>query len=174
MARPDLTVHGAGIFGLSIAWAAARRGAQVRVIETAAVGAGASGGVVGALAPHVPEQWNDKKQFQLDSLLMAPLWWAQAEAAGGLRAGYGQTGRLQPLADERAVEQARARAEGAARLWQGRALWEVIPAGGAWAPPSPSGLMVRDTLSARIAPRAALAALEAAGRRAAAGAGKRV
>ena len=76
MARPDLTIMGAGIFGLSIAWAAALRGAKVRVIESRWVGAGSSGGPVGSLSPHVPEAWNAKKAFQLDSLLMAQDWWA--------------------------------------------------------------------------------------------------
>ena len=74
MARVDLTVRGAGIFGLSVAWEAARRGARVLVIEATRIGAGASGGVVGALSPHVPENWNAKKAFQLDSLLMASGW----------------------------------------------------------------------------------------------------
>lgn len=50
MAIPDVTVLGAGILGLSAAYACARRGARVRVIETHHVGAGSSGGVVGALA----------------------------------------------------------------------------------------------------------------------------
>ena len=36
MASVDLTVMGAGIFGLSIAWEATRRGARVRVIEPGA------------------------------------------------------------------------------------------------------------------------------------------
>jgi glycine oxidase len=162
MASPDLTVHGAGIFGLSVAWAAARRGAQVRVIDPGGIGAGASGGVVGALAPHVPEGWNDKKAFQLESLLMAAGWWAEAEATAGLSAGYARTGRLQPLADAGAVDLARARGQGAAALWQGRAVWQVEPAPPGWGPVSPTGLVVRDTLSARIAPRAALAVLAAA------------
>ena len=104
MARVDLTVRGGGIFGLSIAWAAARRGAKVRLIETQRIGAGSSGGVVGALSPHVPENWNEKKAFQLDSLLMAEGWWGAVEAASGLVSGYGRVGRLQPLADPAAVE----------------------------------------------------------------------
>jgi len=156
----DVTIRGAGIFGLSIAWACARRGAKVRVIETSAVGAGSSGGVVGALSPHVPEAWNPKKAFQLESLLMAEGWWAAVEATSGLPSGYGRKGRLQPLADARAVEVARMRAEGAATLWQGRADWRVLPATGAgWEPASPSGWLVEDTLSARISPRLALASL---------------
>ena len=64
MATDKLTVRGAGIFGLSIAWVLPQRGAQVQVIDPDGVGAGASGGIVGALAPHVPENWNPKKQFQ--------------------------------------------------------------------------------------------------------------
>lgn len=163
MARPDVTVRGAGVFGLSIAWVCAARGARVRVVETAAVGAGASGGVVGALAPHVPEAWNEKKAFQLESLLVSEAWWGAVEAASGLSTGYGRTGRLQPLADAAAVEAARLRGQGAAALWQGRAVWEVVAAtGAAWEPSSPSGWIVRDTLTGRINPKGALAALVAA------------
>ncbi|HIF77741.1 MAG TPA: FAD-binding oxidoreductase, partial [Sulfitobacter sp.] len=62
----DVTVRGAGIFGLSVAWACALRGASVQVVDPAGPAAGASGGIVGALAPHVPENWNAKKAFQLD------------------------------------------------------------------------------------------------------------
>ena len=163
MATPDLTVRGAGIFGLSIAWAAARRGAIVRVVETASVGAGASGGVVGAMAPHVPEAWNDKKAFQLHSLLMAQDWWAAVEAAGGVLSGYARLGRLQPLANAAAVEVASQRAKNAETLWRGQAVWRVVRAAGAgWEPVSVSGWLVEDTLSARIAPRQALRALVAA------------
>jgi glycine oxidase len=162
MARPDLTVRGAGIFGLSIAWEAARRGARVRVIETVRIGAGSSGGVVGALAPHVPGQWNEKKAFQLESLLMAQAWWGAVDAESGLSAGYARTGRLQPLADDRVVAAARARGVEAASLWQGRAVWQVIPATGGWQPDSPTGWLVHDTLTARLNPRPALASLAAA------------
>ncbi|MCU0801816.1 MAG: FAD-binding oxidoreductase [Rhodobacteraceae bacterium] len=163
MARVDITVRGAGIFGLSIAWACAARGARVRVIDPFGVGAGASGGIVGAMAPHVPEAWNAKKAFQLDSLLMAEGWWGQVAAAGGTDPGYGRTGRLQPLADAAAVSMAEARAKEAQVLWQGRAVWQVVQAtGAAWEPASATGLLVHDTLSARIHPRMALAALVSA------------
>jgi len=160
MARCDLTVRGGGILGLSCAWEAARRGARVRLIETVAIGAGASGGLVGALAPHVPDEWNPKKQFQLESLLMMEGWWAEVEQVSGLTAGYGRTGRLQPLAGAAAVELARRREESAVALWQGRADWRVVAAtGAAWEPAAASGYLVRDTLTARVQPRLALGAL---------------
>jgi len=163
MASVDVTVRGAGIFGLSVAWACARRGAKVRVIDTAGIGAGSSGGVVGALSPHVPEAWNPKKAFQLESLLLAKDWWAGVEAASGLRSGYGRVGRLQPLADARAVDAARRRGAEAGVLWQGLAEWRVIPVTGSdWEPASPSGWLVEDTLSARLSPRLALEALAGA------------
>ena len=60
MATADVTVMGAGVFGLSVAYACAKRGALVRVVDPFGIGAGSSGGLVGALAPHVPENWNDK------------------------------------------------------------------------------------------------------------------
>ncbi|MDK3074048.1 FAD-binding oxidoreductase [Sedimentitalea sp. JM2-8] len=160
----DVTVRGAGIFGLSIAWACARRGAKVQVIDPHGPGAGASGGLVGALAPHVPENWNDKKAFQLDSLLMAQGFWDAVERTGGVSPGYARTGRLQPIGDQRALDLARARAVTADRLWQGKARWLVVPAEeiGTWAPPSATGYIIRDTLSARMHPRRACAALVAA------------
>jgi glycine/D-amino acid oxidase-like deaminating enzyme len=159
----DVTVMGAGIFGLSCAWAMARRGAKVRVIDPIGIGAGASGGVVGALSPHVPENWNPKKQFQLESLLMAGDWWAEVEQTAGLSSGFGRTGRLQPLPDDASVARARERAATAERLWLGRAEWRVVkvPETG-WTAHSATGLAVYDTLSARIAPRRALDALAAA------------
>ena len=163
MTRYDLTVRGAGIFGLAIAWAATRRGARVRVIDRIGIGAGASGGLVGALAPHVPETWNPKKAFQLDSLLMAQDWWQAVSAASGLPTGYARLGRLQPLADAKAVALARTRATRSRDLWQGQAIWQVVAATGAdWEPASPTGVLVHDTLSARLHPRWGLAALVAA------------
>ncbi len=160
MATADVTVMGAGVFGLSVAYACARRGARVQVIDPNGVAAGSSGGVVGALAPHVPENWNEKKAFQFESLINAEQFWAEISERTGADVGYARSGRLQPLADSRAVELARARAESAADLWQGKALWEVIATDtSAWAPPSPSGFIVRDTLSALVHPRRATRAL---------------
>ncbi len=160
MASIDVTVRGAGIFGLSIAWACARRGARVRVIDTVGVGAGSSGGLVGALSPHVPEAWNEKKAFQLESLLMAEEWWGEVAQVSGRDPGYARLGRLQPLEDESAVEVARRRESSAWELWRGLAAWQVVPVtGAAWEPVSASGWLVRDTLSARLSPRMGLTAL---------------
>jgi len=89
----DATVMGGGVFGLACAWEMARRGARIRLIERAGIGAGASGGVVGALAPHAPERWTPLKAFQLDSLLAAEDFWAEVAADAGLSPGYAQIGR---------------------------------------------------------------------------------
>ncbi len=158
-----ITIAGGGIFGLAIAYDCARRGAAVRVYEGHRIGAGASGGLVGALAPHVPENWNEKKAFQLLSLLAADAFWQSAARDGGRDPGYARTGRLQPLADAAAIAQARARAEGASTLWQDRATWQVEEAPpDPWRGTSPTGHWIRDDLTARLNPRAALAALAAA------------
>ena len=126
-------------------------------------GAGASGGVVGALAPHVPENWNKKKAFQFESLLMAETFWREVESVSGISPGYARLGRLQPVPDTAALALAKARAETAKDLWRGHAVWEVVPAAEhGWAPVSPTGLLVHDTLSARLHPRRACAALAGA------------
>lgn len=160
----DVTIKGAGIIGLTLAWVCVQRGASVRVIDPFGPGAGSSGGVVGALAPHVPENWNQKKAFQLDSLLMASAFWQEVENASGLSTGYGRLGRVQPLVDQRAVDLARGRQATAAELWQDNAEWLVTdtPDLGTWQPASASGLYVLDTLSARLHPRRACHALAAA------------
>ncbi len=160
----DLTICGAGIFGLSIAWNAMRRGASVRVIDPNGPGSGASGGVVGALQPHTPAPWNEKKQFQLDSLRATAPFWADVEATSGLPSGYARAGRLQPLKSEREVELARSRADAARRNWGEDVVWEVIEPknAGGWCPPSPTGLYLHDTLSAILHPRLATASLAAA------------
>ncbi len=160
MARADrITVRGGGIFGLACAYSCAIRGARVTVVEPSRIGAGSSGGTVGALAPHVPEHWNPKKQFQFESLLMAADFWAGVAAFGG-DPGYARLGRIQPIPDADHVALARARAETAKDHWGDAALWRVAEvAAFGFAPLSTTGLVVFDTLTARIAPRAACAAL---------------
>lgn len=156
----SVTVMGAGIFGLSCAWEMARRGARVTVIEAQRIGAGSSGGHVGALAPHTPENWNPKKAFQLDSLLMADGWWAAVQMAGGRDPGFARTGRLQPLNDPDSDLLA-ARLAAAGRRWPFEMRVIRTPAS-ALVPASPSGRWLYDGLTARIAPRAALTALAGA------------
>lgn len=157
----DVTVRGAGIFGLSVAWACVSRGASVRVVDPGGVAAGASGGLVGALAPHTPERWNDKKELQFQSLDMAEAMWAEVAEVGGRDPGYARTGRIQPVG---ALEIATERARNAEELWRGRYRWEVrdVRDFGAFAPITTSGLVIHDTLTARAHPRQATAALAAA------------
>lgn len=158
----DVTVRGAGAWGLAVAYGCAAKGAAVRVVDPGGPGAGSSGGLVGALAPHVPENWNDKKQFQFESLAMGEAFWAEVARIGGEDPGYARTGRLQPIADDHALELARTRAKGAQALWHDQFAWEIVEATGDWAPVSPTGLLIRDGLTARMAPRRAVAALAAA------------
>ena len=158
----DLTIRGAGVVGLACAHEAARRGARVRVIDPNGVASGASGGVVGALMPHAPERWTPAKAFQLDGLLAARRFWPEVEAASGRPTGYARAGRLQPVADAGALARAHERAGAARALWRGEADWEVVEAPRGWGPASPTGLVVRDTLSAHLHPSRACEALAGA------------
>ena len=157
----DIEVLGGGIFGLAIAWSLIERGAKVRLIEKRRPGAGASGGLLGALQPHVPDPWTPTKAFQRDALALHPDFWRKVAAVSGIDPGYRRIGRIMPLADEKAVALARSRADAAARHWQGLGGWQIVPAADfpGWAPPSPTGLLVHETFSARIDPARACMAL---------------
>ncbi|MFT6168995.1 MAG: glycine/D-amino acid oxidase-like deaminating enzyme [Celeribacter sp.] len=164
MGSADITIYGAGAFGLSAALEAQTRGAKVRVIDPNGVGFGSSGGVVGALAPHTPERWDSVKEFQLESLLLSRDYWPNVERLSGQSTGYGNLGRLQAIPNEHQLGLAHERTCAAQTLWKGLAEWRVIPVADAagWAPQTPTGWLVHDTLSARINPARACAALAAA------------
>ncbi|QDL90459.1 FAD-binding oxidoreductase [Paroceanicella profunda] len=158
----DVVIVGAGVFGLWTAVAALARGRDVLLLERAGPGAGASGGVIGALAPHVPERWNAKKQFQFEALLALGPSLAALEAEAGGSAGYGRIGRLQPLLTPEARAIATRRAGAAVSQWGARARMEILPpdAWPGWMDPAaaPEG-MVFDTLTARLDPAATCALL---------------
>ena len=158
----DVVVIGAGIFGLSVAWSCVQRGMSVTIVEKATIGAGASGGVVGALSPNVPENWSPKKQFQLDALLTAQAHWAEVDATSGLPSGYGRLGRIIPIINARGLEHAQIRTEDAKSLWDGEAFWRVEDSDkfSGWIAPeaAPFGV-IHENLSARINPRLACLSL---------------
>lgn len=159
----DVTILGAGVFGLSTAYACLQAGASVRVIDPHGPAAGASGGVVGALAPHTPDNWNSKKQFQFESLIYARDFWPAVEVVSGRETGYTHAGRLQPILAEKQIPLALERAASATELWQDKAHWKVLEkAPTDWAPPSATGLFIFDDLSAHIHPQKATLALAAA------------
>lgn len=159
----DLTICGAGIFGLSVAWVALQRGASVKVIDPNGPGEAASGGIVGALQPHTPDPWNEKKQFQLESLLQAETFWAEVDETSGIASGYGRVGRVQPLMSDKDVALASSRIGPAVRNWGKDATWSVKTNDDKnWHPPSPTGLFVHDTFSAILHPRRATESLAGA------------
>lgn len=164
----DVAVVGAGVFGLWIARCAAEAGLRTCVIDRARAGSGASGGVLGALMPHAPERWNAKKQFQLGALLALPDAVAALEDETGMATGYRRTGRIMPVRSEGFAAAAAGRATASRVHWdaarRGLTFEHRDGTGPAnWLSPqaAPFG-HVADNLSARIAPRAYLAALTAA------------
>lgn len=163
----DLAVAGAGIFGLSIAHAAIRAGLRVIVLERSRVGAGSSGGVLGALMPHMPARWNPKKEFQFQALSSLESHILQLEADTGEACGYARCGRILPLTTTDKLEHHLERAEESRQRWHSDTTgftYRVEAAGSRsdWldAAAAPHGL-VYETLAARVAPRRYLKALAA-------------
>jgi glycine oxidase len=161
----DLVVVGGGIAGLWTTLKALRAGLSVILIEKTGVGAGASGGFMGALMPHMPERWDGKKQFQFDALCALEAEAARLESETGLPVHYRRVGRLTPLSAERQRDQAAARIEAAKPVWDDR-FAVSLPAADSFAgwldPTRATCGVVFDDLSARISPLHLLASLEVA------------
>lgn len=158
----DLVVVGAGAWGLETARAALAEGAAVTVIDAAGPGAGASGGMVGALAPHRPGgAMTPMKALQIRCLAAWADHAAALEAETGIATGYARVGRLALLEDAPAREASEAAAAGADAEWEGagamahREAHPLIAAGAA-----PAGL-AWDDLTAKLWPPGYVAALAA-------------
>ncbi len=154
--------------GLWAALYAERRGIDTLLIDGGSLGQGTSGGLLGALMPHTPDVWDEKKQFQFEALTALETEIAGLEAATGLSAGYRRCGRLMPLPKPHLRVIAERRIPDAERNWNqcGRAFdWQVIdrtPVDG-WPAADVSGAgLTFETLSARVDPRALISVLTAA------------
>ncbi|MGO7921152.1 NAD(P)/FAD-dependent oxidoreductase [Rhizobium ruizarguesonis] len=168
----ELLIVGGGIMGLWAAVHAERRGIDTLVIDAGRLGEGASGGLLGALMPHMPDRWSEKKQFQFDALVSLEAEIAALEAETGLSAGYTRSGRLIPLPKPHLNTIALGHSRDAERHWRAgdrRFYWHVLdrPPVNGWieASAGESGF-VHDTLAARVAPRLLVATLIAFLRRA--------
>jgi glycine/D-amino acid oxidase-like deaminating enzyme len=142
---PDVVVVGAGIFGLWAARRAIMAGKRVLVVEKRKVGAGASGGFLGALMPHMPDRWDGKKQFQFEALSSLPDAIAQLEADTGMDCGYRRCGRLMPIRSETSLAEIDARVRGARKFWKGK--YSISRIG-----PDFAGTIADDWLDERAAP----------------------
>lgn len=163
----EVLIVGGGIMGLWAAVIAGRAGIETRLLERKNTGAGASGGLLGALMPHMPDRWNAKKQFQFDALVSLESEITRLEAETGRSAGYRRSGRLMPLSKPHLRDIALGHEADAARHWiagDRRFQWHVKDTeAGNWpaAQAAPFGV-VHDTLAARVAPRSLLTALRVA------------
>ncbi|RWX78740.1 FAD-binding oxidoreductase [Neorhizobium lilium] len=167
----DLVILGGGIMGLWAAVQAERAGIDTVLVDQGQLGQGASGGLLGALMPHMPDQWNDKKQFQFDALVSLEREVAEVEAATGISCGYRRSGRLIPLPKPHLRDIALRRSQDARDHWRElgpvgdrQFQWNVLdtsPESG-WPDASftEAGL-VHDTLAARVSPRGLISALAA-------------
>jgi glycine oxidase len=155
----DLLIIGGGIMGLWAGVMAERAGLRTLLVEREAIGAGASGGVLGALMPHMPDRWNAKKQFQFDALISLETEIATLEAATGLSAGYRRCGRLLPLAKPHLRTIALRHEQDAIVNWRTgdrQFHWHVCdrsPVEGWLNSAFAESGVVFDTLAARVAPR---------------------
>ncbi|WFU07853.1 FAD-binding oxidoreductase [Rhizobium sp. CB3090] len=161
----ELLIVGGGIMGLWAAVHAERLGVEALLVDAGRLGQGASGGLLGALMPHMPDKWSEKKQFQFDALVSLEDEIAELEAVTGLSAGYRRSGRLMPLPKPHLRKIAFGHSQDAEAHWyhgERRFHWNVLdaaPVEGWIDPAAGESGFVFDTLAARVAPRAFLRVL---------------
>ncbi len=161
-----MLIIGGGIMGLWAAVKAERLGIDTLLVDADEIGSGASGGLLGALMPHMPDRWSDKKQFQFDALLSLEAEIAALEAETGLSAGYRRCGRLIPLPKPHLRSIAERHQRDALTNWDqgGRQFhWHLLDAppvtGWVDAAAGEAGF-VHDTFAAKVSPRALIAMLK--------------
>jgi glycine oxidase len=162
----ELLIIGGGIMGLWAAVHAERLGIDTLLVDAGQLGHGASGGVLGALMPYMPDRWDDKKQFQIEALVSLETDIAELEAETGLSAGYRRSGRLIPLPKPHLRKIALGHQRDAEANWRHetqRFYWNVIddPGAGWIDPASGESGFVHDTLAARVSPRGLIACFRA-------------
>ena len=159
----DTAIIGGGVLGLWAARHAIKRGEKVVLLEKRKIGAGASGGFLGALMPHMPDNWNAKKQFQFEGLDTLESVIAELEEETGISCGYRRCGRIMPITNEKLLGQIDRRIQGAKLNWRGQYDLSISDDfSGEWINPAIAKFGIQhDTLSARVNPRQYLAALDA-------------
>lgn len=165
---PDVLVVGAGIMGLWAARRAILARQSVLVLDKRSAGSGASGGFLGALMPHMPDRWNDKKQFQYQGLSTMGDAIAELEFDTGRDCGFRRCGRLMPVRHEKTLLEIRQRIAGAEQRWRKAFSMELLQpplSGGVadgWLSEEMAPLgVVYDNFSARVDPRAYVSTLAA-------------
>ena len=163
----DIVIVGGGVQGLWIARCAVQAGLTAAVVEARTCGAGASGGMLGALMPHVPTGWSEKKQFQFEALSELRAETAELTDETGIETGYVPCGRAMPIRSSGFLNQLESRRAASALRWQsvggGYEIALMAPdalAGWLDAEQAPLGIFW-DPLAARVEPRTYIAALKA-------------
>ncbi len=152
--------------GLWAALKADRLGIPTLLLEAGTLASGASGGLLGALMAHVPDRWNDKKQFQFDALTSLEAEIAHLEAETGLSCGYRRSGRLIPLPKPHLREVALRHAQDAKVNWAVAGhdfAWDVLEPDAVQGldPTFTGGGVIHETLAGRVSPRALTSVLAA-------------
>ena len=162
----DSIVIGAGVLGLWAARHAALEGRNVCVVEAQHIGAGASGGVLGALMGHQPDNWNRKKAFQFEALNCLEEQLNSLTDDTGIRCGYRRCGRIMPIRHERMMPQVKRWLDGATQNWRDQYPMVLLEPGDTWFAnhqwPMPEFAeygALRDGLAARCDPRQIMQAL---------------
>jgi glycine oxidase len=104
---PDVIVVGAGVIGCASAWAMARRGARVLVVDMRDVGRGATQASAGILAPHVEAHSGALLELGTRSLALYDELIHQVEADSGTPIEYSRCGTLEVALDNNTARQFR-------------------------------------------------------------------